>query len=415
MKLKSIILTTIFLIYFLPISAQWIGKDITISGQKVSNLRAMYFINKDTGWVVGDAITESQILKTIDGGNTWALQKSNSFNKLDNVFFINQDIGFATGDNGSFLRTIDGGNKWTTNSNPPGGKPSYLSKFYFINDQIGFYTSTYSVFKTIDSGDSWYPVLQNSDKPISNISFNDDGIIGIVVCFSGKVYKTSNSGESWQTIPQFTGSYLYDVSNTFDDIHVAGSSAFFKSSDFGDTWTIVSFPQSIPGHGYISVTFPSTNVGFCGGEPYEIYKTIDGGNNWVHQMSLHDVYSPKIQMINDTIGYILADPSSGKFYKTINGGSDNTTAIYDISSNFKTSIYPNPASTNITIDYGNFNVMSGYTLTIVNSIGQTVFTTPINQKSSYIDLSSSTGKGIYFIQLIDKQNNLVENKKIVIQ
>ncbi|MFN5795503.1 MAG: T9SS type A sorting domain-containing protein, partial [Bacteroidota bacterium] len=78
-------------------------------------------------------------------------------------------------------------------------------------------------------------------------------------------------------------------------------------------------------------------------------------------------------------------------------------------------VYPNPASTHITIDYGNFNAMSGYTLTIVNSIGQTVFTTAINQQTSYIDLSTWSGNGIYFVQLIDPQNNTIENRKIVIQ
>jgi hypothetical protein len=78
-------------------------------------------------------------------------------------------------------------------------------------------------------------------------------------------------------------------------------------------------------------------------------------------------------------------------------------------------VFPNPANTHITIDYGNFNAMSGYTLTIVNSVGQTVFTTPINQQTSYIDLSTWTGNGIYFVQLIDPQNNTIENRKIVIQ
>jgi len=78
-------------------------------------------------------------------------------------------------------------------------------------------------------------------------------------------------------------------------------------------------------------------------------------------------------------------------------------------------VFPNPASTHITIDYGNFNAMSGYTLTIVNSVGQTVFTTPINQQTSYIDLSTWSGTGIYYVQLIDPQNNTIENRKIVIQ
>jgi uncharacterized protein (TIGR02145 family) len=78
-------------------------------------------------------------------------------------------------------------------------------------------------------------------------------------------------------------------------------------------------------------------------------------------------------------------------------------------------IFPNPASTHITIEYGNFKAMSGYTLKIVNAVGQIVFTTPINQQTSYINLSTWTGNGIYFVQVIDLQNNTIENRKIVIQ
>ena len=77
-------------------------------------------------------------------------------------------------------------------------------------------------------------------------------------------------------------------------------------------------------------------------------------------------------------------------------------------------VFPNPANTHITIDYGNFSSMNGYTLKIVNATGQTVFTTFINQQNSYIDLSTWTGNGIYYVQLIDTQNNTIENRKIVI-
>ena len=78
-------------------------------------------------------------------------------------------------------------------------------------------------------------------------------------------------------------------------------------------------------------------------------------------------------------------------------------------------VFPNPANDHITINYGNFASMSGYTLKITNNLGQVVFTSPINQQSSYIDLSTWTGNGIYFVQIIDTQNNTIENRKIVIQ
>ena len=78
-------------------------------------------------------------------------------------------------------------------------------------------------------------------------------------------------------------------------------------------------------------------------------------------------------------------------------------------------VYPNPANTHITIDYGNFVNMNGYKVKVVNMAGQTVFTTIINQQTSYIDVSTWSGKGIYFLQLIDTQNNTIENRKIVLQ
>jgi hypothetical protein len=78
-------------------------------------------------------------------------------------------------------------------------------------------------------------------------------------------------------------------------------------------------------------------------------------------------------------------------------------------------IFPNPASDHITIDFGKFALMSGYKIRITNAAGLIVYTSSISQQTSYIDLSSWTGKGIYFVQIIDKQNITIENKKIIIQ
>jgi hypothetical protein len=78
-------------------------------------------------------------------------------------------------------------------------------------------------------------------------------------------------------------------------------------------------------------------------------------------------------------------------------------------------VYPNPAKDHITIDYGVFSRMSGYTVKITNTLGQTVFTSPINQQSSFINLSTWTGKGLYYLQIIDPNSNMIENRKIVLQ
>jgi hypothetical protein len=78
-------------------------------------------------------------------------------------------------------------------------------------------------------------------------------------------------------------------------------------------------------------------------------------------------------------------------------------------------IYPNPASDHITIDNGNFAVMAGYSIKIENNAGQQVFQSAINQQQFYVDLSTWTGNGLYFVHLIDPQNNTVTVRKIVLQ
>jgi hypothetical protein len=78
-------------------------------------------------------------------------------------------------------------------------------------------------------------------------------------------------------------------------------------------------------------------------------------------------------------------------------------------------IYPNPASTHIYIDNGNFASMNGYSIEIRNSAGALVYGSLINQQQFYIDLSSWSGNGTYFVRIFDSTGGVVATKKIVIQ
>jgi hypothetical protein len=78
-------------------------------------------------------------------------------------------------------------------------------------------------------------------------------------------------------------------------------------------------------------------------------------------------------------------------------------------------VFPNPASTHISIDYGNFAIMNGYQLRIENSLGQQVFQTNITQQTDYLSLATWGGNGIYFVRIIDQQGNTIDIRKIVLQ
>ena len=78
-------------------------------------------------------------------------------------------------------------------------------------------------------------------------------------------------------------------------------------------------------------------------------------------------------------------------------------------------VYPNPAKTDLFIDCGNYASMSGYTIKVINSIGQTVYSTTITQQQYDINLSSWSGQGIYILTITDQSNTVVSTKEIVLQ
>jgi hypothetical protein len=78
-------------------------------------------------------------------------------------------------------------------------------------------------------------------------------------------------------------------------------------------------------------------------------------------------------------------------------------------------VWPNPTHDHITIDNGNIASLTGYQVKITNSLSQQVFQSAITQQQFYVDLSTWTGNGIYFVHIIDGQGNTIDIKKIILQ
>lgn len=78
-------------------------------------------------------------------------------------------------------------------------------------------------------------------------------------------------------------------------------------------------------------------------------------------------------------------------------------------------IYPNPANDQITIDCGNLANVVGWNIKITNMLGQEVFNQPMNTQQYVVPLNSWTGQGMYFVKIINAQNEVVNIKKIILQ
>ncbi len=97
---------------------------------------------------------------------------------------------------------------------------------------------------------------------------------------------------------------------------------------------------------------------------------------------------------------------------TINTGVLSTIPVSYTST---VNIYPNPANDQITIDCGNLANVVGWNIKITNMLGQEVFNQPMNTQQYVVPLNTWSGQGMYFVKIINAQNEVVNIKKIILQ
>jgi Cdc6-like AAA superfamily ATPase len=77
-------------------------------------------------------------------------------------------------------------------------------------------------------------------------------------------------------------------------------------------------------------------------------------------------------------------------------------------------VYPNPANDVVIINNGDYSTMTNYTIKIVNDLGQEIFNSIVNTQEFQIPVSAFGAEGLYYIQIFDDNNTLLETKKLVL-
>jgi len=78
-------------------------------------------------------------------------------------------------------------------------------------------------------------------------------------------------------------------------------------------------------------------------------------------------------------------------------------------------VYPNPSNDIVNIDNGNYALMNGYSVKIMNTLGQEVFSSAINSQLLQVSVNQLGATGNYFINVFDNNQNLLESKVLVLQ
>ncbi|UCH92757.1 MAG: hypothetical protein JSV88_21010, partial [Candidatus Aminicenantes bacterium] len=324
------------------------------------------------------------ILKSTDGGATWdttGLSFSvDQYRKVNRILIdpTNTTTLLAATSIGIY-RSTDSGANWTLAS----GNIHFKSMEFKPGDPDVVYAGSYGygsakIYRSSDNGQTWTQI--SSGLPASGVrriaigvsSAEADTVYALYAAddsgFYG-LYKSTDSGLNWSMVSNSPnlldwstdgsgsgglGWYALVIAVSPSNINVVfvGGVNVWKSTDGGSTWSLTGHQTGSGGADFIHADhhafefIPGTDTLFSGNDG-GIYKTTDGGTNWL------DLSNGLVITQFYRMGSSFTNPEL-----LIGGCQDNGTNIYD-SGNWEAAIFGDGME--CIIDYSNENVMYGET------------------------------------------------------
>lgn len=409
--MKKSVLVFLFLFLF---AGEVYSQSGWVQQNSVSNsrLNLIYFLNQNTGWIMGD---DGTVLKTENGGLNWISKKIFSeSHHLGSIFFINENTGWLSGNDnyiGVVYKTTDGGENWVNQIFDPTG--FYIGSLHFININTGWIINCgnydgWKIQNTTDGGKNW--ANQYVGHYRSSIYFLNQLTAWAV---GHSILKTTDGGISW--IDKYV-----TASEQFESVYFINQNigwavgidfVIVKTTDGGNNW----FVQKNCNFSLTSIQFIDENTGWTVGS-YGILKTTNSGTDWGYQNMTNQILW-SVYFMNQNTGWAVG--GAGTILKTIDGGGtiDISPIHYKLYQNF-----PNPFNPKTTIKFelskGSiiqiilFDVTGKEIKTIVNALFQIgVYEIQFDA----INMSS----GIYFYKLVadpltSSRQVYTESKKMVL-
>jgi len=310
--MRTLKISLLVFILSITISAQ-VGWFSQTSGVN-NHILNVFFIDENLGWAVGDMTT---ILKTTNGGENWMILSSSGSESIYDVFFKDQFNGIIVGGsptNSVLALTSNGGLSWVGR---PSGTSSILSDVFFQDDNIGWIVGDWGVLlKTTNAGWNWTTQNSGTNNSLRGIVFNtptDATIIG----YSGTILHTTDGGQNWISQISGTSDHLWDITfiNESNGWIVGDAGNIFSTTDGGENWISQSSGTT---NNLSGVSFIDENIGTIVGQYGLILRTTNGGLNWFTQTSGVTNYLYEVYFTDPLIGTAVG--SSGTILRTINGG-----------------------------------------------------------------------------------------------
>ncbi len=179
--------------------------------------------------------------------------------------------------------------------------------------------SVFHLFSQVEWVSIQSPVTEN----LTSAWMTDSGLI-IIVSDEGTIIRSTDGGETWNdvTFPEYSFQSVSFSDNVNGAIvSSADSVVVFTTNDGGENWQLVSIVNLSEAN---CISFYNSITGVVAGSYFnsnECYYTDDGGQNWYPSSYSHILESVfyDANFRNDTVGNLVG--TDGTFYSTNDGGA----------------------------------------------------------------------------------------------
>ncbi len=214
------------------------------------------------------------------------------------------------------------------------GSDLNLHSIFFIDDEIG-YVGADSLFllKTIDGGETWTPIEMQGigstfgSNHIKDLFFENEFNGYALVEGSGFLHKTEDGGNNWVIVENTPGNMCYpeDFEIMADGSHFLTGWGCFQGALFGrtvdDEWDeiVIELSPNSQVRG-LDMDFYNDQIGIIGCTEGKVYRTIDGGENWIASELPTTDSITSIAYKNENLIYASTTDTGSALYMSEDGG-----------------------------------------------------------------------------------------------
>jgi photosystem II stability/assembly factor-like uncharacterized protein len=306
------------------------AESFTNHNYSSDDLNSVFFVDENIGYVVGDNGT---IGKSINGGLDWTAQTSSVTTNLNSVVFTSADNGVACGDNGVVIYTNNGGATWSAYTT------SVTSDLLKIDMKGNTLIATGAdAFVLKYNGTAWTMIDYNivNKAEVTGIKMVDENTF--YTCGGGGFIRKSVDGGAtfeFQKNPMMamvSDMYFSDANKGW--VVASTNNAILRTSNGGTTW---QFPAGVSvSYSYTQKRSSSGNIGnpFCLHPQNKngvfilagsaLYRSLDKGETWtlingsVPGGSCHSFY---VNALDTNVMIATKGSSNGRVIKSTNYGA----------------------------------------------------------------------------------------------